>query len=315
MVVNRVVGVADRAASPDDDPVSAVIGNAVHSIRLTDQEVPVPANVWLVVTPCPVGDPVVVGGSGRWDEDCCGEGEGPAACASRPPWLSDCVRPGRAQSNPTRRGQITTTCGKLRGSGHAGLRSPACVGGPDRPPIPRRSGVAARRGPGRERIDMMGYARRGDLRIVDLEPDELTTFAELALRVDDGEAATLAVSVHRGWSVATDDRKAQRLARDLEPPIEPITTSAFLHGWASEQEEPAERVAEALRSSGWGPGRPRCCTPLAISGCCGATGWASWEGVPHRSCQSTTLRWPCSVPGPKRPTDRPNGLACISLHF
>ena len=99
----------------------------------------------------------------------------------------------------------------------------------------------------RERIDMMGYARRGDLRIVDLEPDELASFVELAQRVDDGEAATLAVSVHRGWPVATDDRKAQQLARDLEPPIEPITTSALLHGWASKQDEPAERVAEVLR--------------------------------------------------------------------
>ena len=99
----------------------------------------------------------------------------------------------------------------------------------------------------RERIVMMDNARRGDLRIVDLEPDELASFVELAQRVDDGEAATLAVSVHRGWPVATDDRKAQQLARDLEPPIEPITTSALLHRWASKQDEPAERVVEVLR--------------------------------------------------------------------
>ena len=98
-----------------------------------------------------------------------------------------------------------------------------------------------------ERINVMGYARRGDLRLADLTLDEQSTFLKLARDVDDGEAATLAVSLHRGWAVATDDRKAQRLAHAAEPPIALVTTSALLHSWADGHDEPAERVSDVLR--------------------------------------------------------------------
>ena len=99
----------------------------------------------------------------------------------------------------------------------------------------------------RERIDIAGSAERGDLRLVDLTPSEQSTFIDFAREVDDGEAATLAVAMHRGWSVATDDRKAQGLAQAAEPPIELVTTSALLRAWARASCSPAERVSDILK--------------------------------------------------------------------
>ena len=98
----------------------------------------------------------------------------------------------------------------------------------------------------RERIDVEGYAHGGDLSLVDLRPSEQVAFAELAQQIDDGEAATLAVAIHRGWAFATDDRKARRLARTVDPPVELVTTPALLYGWAAEHDEPAERVSDVL---------------------------------------------------------------------
>ena len=100
----------------------------------------------------------------------------------------------------------------------------------------------------REEIDVMADACRGDLAIVDLRPDELSTFVEFARHVDDGEAATLAVAIHRCLPVATDDRKARRIAQARTSPIKPVTTAGLLRDWATDHEEPAARVADALRS-------------------------------------------------------------------
>src|SRR6266571_6750281 len=46
-------------------------------------------------------------------------------------------------------------------------------------------------------IDLRDFERRGSVAIMDLIMDELETFVEFARDVDDGEAETLAVSVHR----------------------------------------------------------------------------------------------------------------------
>ena len=102
-------------------------------------------------------------------------------------------------------------------------------------------------GGAQEEIDVVGFARQGALLLIDLLPDELSTFIELARHVDDGEAATLSVSVHRGWACATDDRKAQRLALEVEPPLEIVTTSSLMYGWAENRSVPAPQVHHALQ--------------------------------------------------------------------
>lgn len=110
-----------------------------------------------------------------------------------------------------------------------------------------------------ERIDVTGWVTRGDLALVTLEPDELETFVRFAREADDGEAATLAAAAHRGMAVATDDRKAQRLAEAAEPPIEVITTSLLLRTWAQAVNASSIHVAKVLRSiearASFSPGR------------------------------------------------------------
>ena len=44
--------------------------------------------------------------------------------------------------------------------------------------------------------------------------DEVDAFVRFAMEVDDGEASCLAIAMSRGWIVATDDRKARRIASE-----------------------------------------------------------------------------------------------------
>ena len=56
-----------------------------------------------------------------------------------------------------------------------------------------------------------GAVAVGILRIEDLSgPDVLALFAELRHLMGAGEAASLALAVHRGWAVASDEKKAFR---------------------------------------------------------------------------------------------------------
>lgn len=58
---------------------------------------------------------------------------------------------------------------------------------------------------------------RNDLALATLQGrDELERWATYTLRLDAGEAATLAAAAGRGWSIAVDERAARRIAaRDL----------------------------------------------------------------------------------------------------
>ena len=100
----------------------------------------------------------------------------------------------------------------------------------------------------REMIDVADLAHRGEVTLVDLRSDELPTFLDLARHLDDGEAASLAAAIHRRLPLATDDRKARRLAQARIPAVKLVTTSGLLRGWASAQDEPAAHVSDALRS-------------------------------------------------------------------
>ncbi|MGH8984312.1 MAG: hypothetical protein ACRDY6_10625 [Acidimicrobiia bacterium] len=59
----------------------------------------------------------------------------------------------------------------------------------------------------RTSADLSGSIESGDLTVLDMTEEEQSTFIELVVELDDGEAATLAVAVHRQLPVATDDRR------------------------------------------------------------------------------------------------------------
>jgi hypothetical protein len=98
-----------------------------------------------------------------------------------------------------------------------------------------------------ETIDVDAYVDDGVIHLALLTEAEQEQFIRFARDLDDGEAATLAVATARGWRVATDDRKARRLAGTLQPPLELVTTSALLHGWTANRSEPSPHVAAVLQ--------------------------------------------------------------------
>jgi len=68
---------------------------------------------------------------------------------------------------------------------------------------------------------------------------ELDLYVDLATQIDDGEAMALAIARMRGWTLATDDRKAGRLAAELSVSV--LTTPDLMKRWAdSASPDPSE---------------------------------------------------------------------------
>ncbi len=74
-------------------------------------------------------------------------------------------------------------------------------------------------------VNLTDHVQTGAFEIIDLAPDEIPLFVELASLVDDGEASTIAVAIKRGIPLATEDRKARRLCaeRGLDLPTGTVT--------------------------------------------------------------------------------------------
>lgn len=63
----------------------------------------------------------------------------------------------------------------------------------------------------REQVDLQPFLDDGLLSVIlSDDEDELLTFIDLTTVIDEGEAMTAAVAIHREWVVVTDDRKASR---------------------------------------------------------------------------------------------------------
>lgn len=67
-------------------------------------------------------------------------------------------------------------------------------------------------------VDLAPLHRAGVLATLRAETeDELLTFIDLAVELDDGEAMTGALAIHRNCTVVTDDRKAERILAGRVP--------------------------------------------------------------------------------------------------
>jgi len=97
----------------------------------------------------------------------------------------------------------------------------------------------------RQPIQLDPLLRRGVLHVCELESEaEFVRFLELAVRLDDGEAATLAVAAQRDGIVITDDRKALAIAHELAIPTS--TTLAVVRQWAERTASSHSEVTEVL---------------------------------------------------------------------
>lgn len=74
---------------------------------------------------------------------------------------------------------------------------------------------------------------------------ELESFVQLAGIIDDGEAACLAIASNRGMTLATDDRRAIRVASDLGVPIS--TTPNLIAEWMNRTSPKHHLVTDVIR--------------------------------------------------------------------
>jgi predicted nucleic acid-binding protein len=96
----------------------------------------------------------------------------------------------------------------------------------------------------RDAIDLGPDLASGALLETQLTADEVATFIRFAVEVDDGEAQVLAVGVHRGLTVATDDRRARGLA--AREGIAARTTPDLVLEWARLGGADADAQRQAL---------------------------------------------------------------------
>ena len=95
-----------------------------------------------------------------------------------------------------------------------------------------------------ERTDLLNLIDAGSLSVVtELTEDELQTFAAFAIKLDDGEAMTLALAVHRSWTVVTDDRAA---IRELAGQAPLLSTLDLVKDWADRMGIPLSVLQETL---------------------------------------------------------------------
>ena len=105
-----------------------------------------------------------------------------------------------------------------------------------------RRGGGAQDANKREHVDLQSLIRTGLLDILSLETEvEKASFIRFAAELDDGEAMTCALAVHREADVATDDRKAIRVLNSVATAVRVHTTVNLLKRWA-EIEQPAEAM-------------------------------------------------------------------------
>ena len=88
---------------------------------------------------------------------------------------------------------------------------------------------------------------------------EKSTFIDMAARMDDGEAMTGALAVHRNGAVATDDAKARRVLSQWTTPVPVISTLDIVKHWVELAGTAREEIRQMLQRIYWGatyyPGR------------------------------------------------------------
>ncbi len=99
--------------------------------------------------------------------------------------------------------------------------------------------------PTREAILLGPHAASGLLNVVKPETElELSAYVAFASALDDGEAMALTIAQSRCWQLATDDRKAIRMAGQVDVPV--LTTPAIVRRWVEQLGPSARDVLAAL---------------------------------------------------------------------
>jgi hypothetical protein len=99
----------------------------------------------------------------------------------------------------------------------------------------------------KEPVVLAPYFNSGALQSVKLETeDEQNLFVNLALQIDDGEAATIAIAISRQMQVITDDKKAIRILKQEAPGIDCLSTLEVVKAWSEMLSVKPEQIKAAL---------------------------------------------------------------------
>ena len=99
-----------------------------------------------------------------------------------------------------------------------------------------------------EPVNLVPLIQSGLLTVYHMKSEENATFVAFAARLDDGEAETCAVAVHRRMSVSIDERKGRKVLAAQEPTITVYQTLDFVHNWATTGQFLSAEVASVLRA-------------------------------------------------------------------
>ena len=111
-------------------------------------------------------------------------------------------------------------------------------------------------------IDLGHAIAAGHIQTCQLEgQNETDAFVRFAMQLDDGEASCVAIAKSRGWTMATDDRKARRIAS--ESGISLISTPEVIQRWVGVTSPSKVAIVELLqRIERFAGFRPRRTDPL-----------------------------------------------------
>ncbi len=96
-------------------------------------------------------------------------------------------------------------------------------------------------------VDLTPLLESGILQEVEMTLAEQATFVAFAAEVDDGEARSSAVAVHRGLTLVTDDKVSIRHAQALVPPLNVLTTIDWVKRWVDTQAVDDATLGAVLR--------------------------------------------------------------------
>jgi predicted nucleic acid-binding protein len=96
-------------------------------------------------------------------------------------------------------------------------------------------------------IDLTPLVKNSLLHLCDLrDQTENELFVQLAISLDDGEATCIAIAKSRGWKLASDDRKARRLAAQLG--VNVITTAELVKSWSENTKIKPDDLSRVLQN-------------------------------------------------------------------
>jgi predicted nucleic acid-binding protein len=93
------------------------------------------------------------------------------------------------------------------------------------------------------------FFERGILQELSLAANEESLFVNIAAELDEGEAMSMAIAIHRNLDLATDDRKALRLYANFGgDPNRLWSTLSVVKAWADRAAPSADELARAARA-------------------------------------------------------------------